>query len=339
MRYVAAGSLRSADERALKSSSEVRESPGVWIVTSDVTRARVREAIGVMSDDAQQTEVREVRADDPALSPEVNQRLTSELREVVGTSSVRVPADRPHASRGEMAERRGALEFMNMHRLVLVLTFVATLTFGAVIALITNDWWLLILAAAVHATATMTVTLTVVRMTTITEHPSPELAAALTEQGVGSPDERFSRMVDEFRAGPQRGTTDVLSPGHNERTVQAGSDPAAAAAEQSSAMTPTADPSPSGGEGGAPDILIWSVAGALFLFSVVLPAFLGGGWMWLLPGVMVPLIAGWMTLQWLMIKRAEHMQMRGKAPLITIVVCTAAAVAIFCTVVAVAYTG
>jgi|GEM_PF-3643377 len=284
-------------------------------------------------------EQREVRADDPTLSPEVNRRLTAELREVVGAERVRVPAGRPHPSRGERAGRGTLLEYMTMHRMVLVLSFVGALTFGAIIALITNDWWLLVLATGVHALATMTVALTAVRMTTLSEHPSPELAAALVEEGVSSPDELFSRMVAEFRAEPQHGVAEVISPGHNERTVPALEDTAAAAAEQSSAMTPSSGPSASGGQGGAPDVLMWTVAAVLLALSIAVPPFMGGGWMWLLPGVVAPLVAGWVVLQRLMIARPERLQVRGRLPLVAIVVCTAAAVAIFCTVVAVAYSG
>ena len=53
------------------------------------------------------SEVREVRAEDPDLSPDTNQRLTSELREVVGTDRVEVPADRPRATRGEHPQQQG----------------------------------------------------------------------------------------------------------------------------------------------------------------------------------------------------------------------------------------
>jgi hypothetical protein len=284
-------------------------------------------------------EEREVLADDPALSREVNRRLTAELRDVVGAERVRVPADRPHASHGERPARQTALEVLSMHRLVVVLTLVAMLTFGAIIALITNDWWLLVLAAGVHAMATMTVVLSAVRMTTISEHPSPTLAAALAEEGISSPDELFSHMVEEFRDEPQHGLAEVLSPGHDERTVPALDDPAAAAAEQSAAMTPTSGASASAGQGGAPDLLMWGVAIGLFALSVAVPPFMGGGWMWLLPGVIAPLLTGWIVLQRTMVAKPERLALHGRLPLVAIVVCTAAAVALFCTVVAVAYSG
>src|SRR5438270_5801933 len=175
---------------------------------------------------------------------------------------------------------------LNMHRFQVLRATAIVLTFGAVIALITGDWWLLPLAAGVHALGTMTVTLTITRMTTISEHPSAELAAAMSEEGVHNPDEHFSRMVEEFRPQPNEeaaegGATEVISPGYNERDVSAEADTAAASAEQSSAMTPTGQPSHPSGTGGAPDILIWSTAVSLLVLSIVLPAAGGGGWLWL----------------------------------------------------------
>lgn len=236
-------------------------------------------------------EEREVRADDPGLSPGTNARLTEELREVVGADRVRVPSDRPRATRGEHPEQHGSAARLEVNRFQVIRTGAIVLTFGAIIALITRDWWVLPLAAGVHALATMVVSLTIIRVTTVSEHPSPTVAAALSEEGVSNPDEHFSRMVEEFREEPERGATEVLSPGFNERTASASADTPSAATEQSSAMTPTAEPSQPGGAAGAPDALIWTTMISLLVLSILLPALTGGGWMWLLPAVMVPLIA------------------------------------------------
>jgi hypothetical protein len=250
------------------------------------------------------TEEREVRADDPALSPETNARLTEELRETIGADRVRVPADRPHVSRGEESRRqRGALGYLGMHRFVLVRNASIFLTFAAVLALATGSWWILPLAAGVHALGTMAVTLTAIRMTTITEHPAPEVSAALAEEGVSSPDERFSEMVDEFRTQTSGGVGEVVAAGANDRTVEAGVDPARAGAEQSTAWTPSAGPSRAVGPGGTPDLLIWATAGSLLLASILISA-VQGGWMWLLAAVMLPLVGGWMAMQRMLHTRA-----------------------------------
>jgi hypothetical protein len=283
-------------------------------------------------------EERTVLAEDPELSSETNERLTAELRDVVGTDRVEVPADRPHASRGEHPQQHGLAATLNMHRLQVVRATAIVLTFGAVVSLITGKWWLLPLAAGVHALGTMVVTITIIRMTTISEHPSPDVAAAMAEDGVRNPDEHFSRMVEEFRQEPERGTSEVLSPGHNEREAPADSDPAEASAEQSSAMTPTSQPSRPAGEGGAPDLVIWSTVASLFIVSIVLPAAGGGGWMWLLPAVMLPLLIGWVVFQRMMITNRNAVHVEGeRGPLVAIVVCTAIAVAVFCALVAFAF--
>jgi hypothetical protein len=220
-----------------------------------------------------------------------------------------------------------------MHRFQLLRITAIVLTFGGIIALITRDWWLLPLAAGLHAIGTMIVTLTAVRMTTTVERASPQLAAAMSEEGVRSPDERFSEMVEEFRPAPDRGTSEVLSSGFNERTAEA-ADSAAADAQQSSAMTPSAGASTAEGEGAFPDVFQWGIAAALLALSVVLPAVTGGGWMWLLTAVMVPLLAAWLVLQRLL--RTQRLRLR-RGSLIAVVVCTAAAVAGFCAVVALAF--
>lgn len=64
------------------------------------------------------------------------------------------------------------------------------LTFGVVVSLATGKWWVLPLAAGVHALGTMTVTLSIIRVTTVSEHPAPDVAAALVEEGVRNPDGR-----------------------------------------------------------------------------------------------------------------------------------------------------
>jgi hypothetical protein len=256
---------------------------------------------------------------------------------VVGSERVEVPADRPHASRGEHPEQHGLAAQFNMHWLQLTRGAAIALTFGAIISLITNDWWLLPLAAGVHALGTMTVMLTITRMTTVSEHASPEVSAALAEDGVSNPDEYFSRMVEEYRSEPEQGTAEVLSPGHNERDVPADENTAEAAAQQSSAMTPTGQPSEPAGSGGAPDVIIWSTAVSLLILSIVLPAVGGGGWLWLITAVMVPLLVGWIVFQRLMISRRDQLQIQGRGQLLAIVLCTAAAVAVFCVVVAIGF--
>jgi hypothetical protein len=282
-------------------------------------------------------EEREVRAEDPELSEATNARLTTELRETIGADRVRVPADRPRASRGERpSQGQGVGGYLGMHRFVLLRNAAILLTFAAIVALASGDWWILPLAAGIHALGTMTVVLTAIRMTTISEHPAPEVAAALAEEGVSSPDERFSEMVDEFRPAPAHGTGEVVSGGYNDRTVEAGSDPARAGAEQSTAWTATSGPTQPVEGGGAPDALMWAMSGSLVMISIIISAVIGG-WMWLLTGVMLPLVVGWAVMQRQLRDRRGSGQALGARSLVAVAACTALAVAAFCAVVALAF--
>ena len=76
---------------------------------------------------------------------------------------------------------------------------------------------------------------------------------------------------------------------------------------------------------------------SLLVLSLVLPALTGGGWMWLLAAVMVPLIAGWAVMQRVMITRRNQLHLQGRGPIVAIIVCTAAGVAAFCALVAFAF--
>lgn len=241
-------------------------------------------------------EERDVTVADPGLDAEANERLTEEVRDVLGTDRVRVPSDRPRASRGERPERRGLGSYLAGNRFTVIMTLAVTLTIGAIAALATGSWWLLPLAVGIHALGTVSVVSRAVRLTTLTEHPSPGVAAMLEEEGIRNPDEHFSRIVEEFSQDGHADNADVLSPGANRRSTSTSEDHATAAAEQSSAMTPTAEKSEPAGEEGAPALVMWATVLALLAVSLILPATSGGGAMWVLPVVMVPLLTGWVLL-------------------------------------------
>jgi len=290
-----------------------------------------------MAEDKGKEETRAVEVSDPGLSGEANRRLTEELREVVGEDSVRVPADRPRPSRGHDVPRQGVAEAIGSHRAVLIGTFMGFLTLGAIISLSTGSWWFLPLAAGVHALGTMTVMAIVVRMTTITEKPSPETEAMLEEEGVSNPEEHFSDIVEEFTAAPQ--VAEEVRPDGSERTVSAGQDPSAAAGEQRSAMSPSAGPSTPTGRRAVPAAVQWSVVVVLALLGIVLPAAFGGGWLWVLTAVIVPCALAWIIVRRLLASSGPDAAeaLRGKIPLI--VVGTAVAVAGFAGIVALIYKG
>jgi hypothetical protein len=280
-------------------------------------------------------EERQVRSADPELSDETNRRLTEELREAVGADQVVVPKNRPHPSEGEVDRPTGTLTYLNQNRMTFLRAGLIALTFGAIIALITNTWWLLPLAAGIHALGTMSVVFGSLHLTTVTEHPSPTLAAALNEEGVTSTDEHFSRLVEEFQPQPTATAAEVATPGGNRRTVSAGTDPARAGAEQSGAITPTAEPSEPAESGAMPDYMNWALILGLGVASVVIPAFTGGGWMWLLPAVMLPALALWAWVQWAIEYRPEVLHRRSAATIAVMTLGVTIAVAAFCAVIAV----
>jgi hypothetical protein len=76
---------------------------------------------------------------------------------------------------------------------------------------------------------------------------------------------------------------------------------------------------------------------SLLALSIILPAVMGGGLLWLVTAVMVPLLAGWVVMQRVMIKRQGQAHVQGRWPMVAIVLCTGIAVAVFCAVIALAF--
>ena len=154
-------------------------------------------------------EEREVKVADPKLDEAANARLTEELQDVLGTDRVRVPEDRPHPSRGNRPPQRGLWAELVSRRLTVIMLFAAFLTVGAIVSLATGSWWLLLVALAVHALGTLIVTTAALRVTTTSERSSPTTAAMLQEEGIASPDEYFSQLVQEFSEPQDGGDADT----------------------------------------------------------------------------------------------------------------------------------
>jgi Flp pilus assembly protein TadB len=237
-----------------------------------------------------ETEEREVLIADPHYSETTNARLTEEVRAVLGTERVRVPAGRAHRSRGERPpERRG---WRSPWVLNALFQLAALLVFAGVIALTGASWWLLPIVVVLEMLAVTAAVLGTLRLTTITEHPSPEVAAAMYEAGDQSPDEAFSRLVAEFRPREERGLGELAAPEHEARTVAANRerDPAQAGVEQASSWTATAQPSQPVNGRNPVDLILLGFAVVLVIFSLVIAPLFGGGFMWLLPAIMIPLV-------------------------------------------------
>lgn len=245
-------------------------------------------------------ERRRVRSDDPSLSPEANQLLTEELQKAVGAEEVVVPEDVPDRAREPAATRSPVTAMLTANRPILIVTFLAALVVGGIVALTTGQYWTVVLAAALHAAGTLAVAAGSIALTTKTEHVDPTVAARLEEEGVADPDALLSDLVEDF-AGMRdaRGVPEVVGPGHNERTASVEQDPARSSTEQRSAMTPTGEDVPAGGSDSVIEALEWWVVGAASLLSVAIAVMIGGE-MWALPAIVLPLGAGWIALQYWM---------------------------------------
>jgi energy-converting hydrogenase Eha subunit C len=251
------------------------------------------------------TERRAVRSEDPSLSPRANELLTRELQEALGTDEVVVPKDEPRRSRDEHATHSPLAATLASNRPILIVTFLAALVLGGIVALVTGAYWAVVLAAALHAIGTLIVAAGAIHLTTETEHVAPTVAARLEEEGVADPDRVLSELVEDFAGAREaRGVAEVVSSGHNERTTAPDDDRARAAIEQRTALTPSSGATPAEGSRSAVAALEWWIVCALAVLSLVVGAIVGGE-MWALPAVVVPLCAGWVALQ--------HWMARGHA--------------------------
>jgi hypothetical protein len=186
---------------------------------------------------------REVRVDQPELSPQTNARLTAELREVVGDDHVDVPADRARASRGDASPRPGhrLTAELQPNRFIMAMIGGSFVVIAAIVALAIGSWWILVGALVVLAVVTAAVIATVLRMMGNRERPSATTVAALEEDGVGDPERHFSELVAEFTPDPEAAGE------HRSTAVE--DDPASAGAEQENAITPSGGPSEARGPG------------------------------------------------------------------------------------------
>ncbi len=148
---------------------------------------------------AAQLEERKVEVNLPDLTPEINQRLTDELREIIGTDTVSVPADRPHPSQGERPHAANPLQRMTtVKAMTLGLISVAAGVALIVLTALSGDWLLTALAFVVLLVTLTAVTTAILYLSSVAEYPDAGLVALLAEHGVSDPEVRFSEIVMEF---------------------------------------------------------------------------------------------------------------------------------------------
>lgn len=241
---------------------------------------------------------REVKVEDPQLSPEAERLLTAEVREAVGTDRVQVPADRADSiGRVSGAERPSPWAALSANRLVIGITFFVLLIVGVIVALATDSWWAVVAACAAHAIGTLVVVTLALRLSTEVEHVAPETAARLEEEGVPDPDAVVSDLAEQFTpADEARGAAEVVSGGHNQITTAPDEDRARATAEQRTALTPASRPTEPAGLKGAPMLLPIGAVGGSVAVALVAAVVLGGE-AWLGGVLLVGSAVAWLWLQ------------------------------------------
>jgi hypothetical protein len=263
---------------------------------------------------------RPVRSADPSLSPEANELLTRELREAldgprVQSGAVSPEPQRPHA---EIHAGGGVGAALSANRLMLGLIGAVLLVTGVFATIATGSIWALIAALGVHAVVTVTVVLWFLRTTMVVEHMTPERAAVLEAEGVADPDLLLTALAEDYRGDEQRRRTEV---------------------------TPSSAPTqPDPGD----DFVGWGLLLTALVASLVIPFVVGGGGIWLLPAIVVPLCAAWAVGQ-LVTRRRSHAQLqeaRRGAPagesalsIATLAVLTGVAVVTFMVIVSFAFDG
>ena len=267
--------------------------------------------------DRQDTEQRFVRSADPNLSDEANAALTDELQDALGTDRVSMPADAPDPATAERAGGSTATATAASMRPLLIVTFFAALTVGAVIALATGSWWAVVLAVGVHALGTMVVAAGAIQLTTQIEHTSPGTAARLEQEGVTDPDRVLSDLVEEYSGQAESSPTAGV--------VSAGDSGSASPAAQRRAMTPGV---PASGEGSAIAALPWFVVTGAALVALI-GAAVEGGKVWVAPAIVVPLGAVWIALDRYLTTRKEQQSAPGPGRLVIVGACVVLAVVLF----------
>jgi hypothetical protein len=245
------------------------------------------------ANDPQRLVERDVRSQDPSLSPEANRLLTGELREVVGDDHVRIPAHTPAREREAHGEHSELFASLLSNRPLFIVGTLALLVVGAVTTLTTGAWWAATLLVVLVVSCAVVAGLGALHLATETEHLAPDVAARLESEGVPDPDKVFTELIEEFAGATEaHGTAEVISSGANEQTVRPDENPALAAVEQRTSLTPSSEPGAAAGRGGAVTLFEWGFTAGLLVLTIVV-AILQGGTFWLVPGIVGLATGAW----------------------------------------------
>jgi len=159
---------------------------------------------------------RDVRSEDPELSPEANRLLTEELREILGADRVEVPVDVPLP-----ATHPNATAFLAANRLLLVVIFLAGLVIGAIVSLATGSAWALVVALVLDACATAIIAFGAILLATEVEHVSPRARSASSARACATPTRSSPSSCSSTRApaGPSGGCKRLRASGATRSTA------------------------------------------------------------------------------------------------------------------------
>lgn len=258
------------------------------------------------ANDRQDTERRFVRSADPNLSDEANAALTEELQDALGTDRVSMPQDAPDPATAARSGKSTATATVASLRPLFIVTLLAALTVGAIVALATGSWWAVLLAVGVHALGTMVVASGAIQLTTQIEHASPETTARLEEEGVADPDRVLSDLVEQYSGQAESSPAGGV--------VSAGDSGSRKPAAQRRAMTPGV---PASGDGSAIAALPWFVVTGGTLVALI-GAALEGGKVWAAPAIVVPLGAIWIAMDRYLTSRREQQRSPGPGRLVIV---------------------
>jgi hypothetical protein len=227
------------------------------------------------------------------LSREADRQLTAELRAATGDDEVRVTPERLARARTRHPSGNRFVAELAASRLYVMVSLLVLVTLGGIVALATGEWWVLVVAVALHAIGTLTVTAVALQQLTQTEHVAPAAAARLEEEGVADPDRVLTDLVEDYSDDEQRrGAARIVGGGANELTARPEDDPARATAEQRTAMTPTGRLSSPAGKGSPIGMMPIAVVVAVSLIALVV-AIAEGGALWIAAGIVWIAAIGW----------------------------------------------
>jgi Flp pilus assembly protein TadB len=274
-----------------------------------------------MSQEEEKTVRVPVEVHDEKLSGRANEILTEEVREALQTDEVEVSES--HADELGRADLSATSQTMTSvlweSRVLVGVSFFTAIVVGAILALVTGEWWAILIAEAVHFVATLIVTYLAIQSSTNVDKPSADHVEALEEEGVRDPEETLNNAIQEFAGdGEDRGKK-VVRPNDAGR---AGA-PGGAALDQQGAMTPSSaateapeneDPKAGNRDEPSPALMPIVLYGALIVLCFVIPIVTGVSALWVTPAIAVPVIVVALLVHLKWFANEAHSEAQADAP-------------------------